>query len=114
MTKAANDNDDGMIVTLTRTQLKTLVREAVREELDRGHVHAEYLNAEDVARMLACTPESVAKYAKRDGLPHVRVGKLRRYLREDVLAWLEERRSQPRSHKARHVQAINNVRQFQK
>lgn len=110
----ANDNSDAtMLVTLTIGGLKQLVREAVREEL-KTPVAPEYLSAEQVAELIGCGVESIRTYCTRDGLPCVRIGKLRRFQRADVLAWLEERRSQPRSHKSRHVAAMQNVRQFPK
>jgi len=113
---AANDNDpDALAVTLTQAQLRSLVREAVREELGKGaSAPPEYLSTDEVATLIGCTTVSIAKYCERDGMPCVRIGRMRRFLRDDVLAWLEERRSKPRAHKARHVQAIANVRQFSK
>lgn len=110
----AKDGDDAApAVTMTRGELKALLRAAVREELG-PRVEAEFLTAEEVGRMLGCTPQSVTKYCRRDGLPCVRVGTLRRFSRADVLAWLDERRSRPRAHTTRHVRAMTNVREFKR
>lgn len=111
MTRAQNDNDDKLLVTLTSGQLKQLVRDVVRAEM-QAPAAPEYLSTEQVAEMIGCTVESIRTYCSRDDLPCVRIGKLRRFHRGDVLAWLEERRSRPRSHKAKHVSALANVRQL--
>jgi excisionase family DNA binding protein len=109
--KPDNDNDEAMLVTLTSGELKRLVRDVVRSEM-QAPAAPEYLSAEQVAEMVGCTVESIRTYCSRDGLPCVRIGKLRRFHRGDILAWLEERRSRPRSHKAKHVSALANVRQL--
>jgi len=109
----AKDDDATPAVTLTRGELRAIVRAAVRDELG-PRAEAEYLTAEEVGRMLGCTPQSVAKYSRRDGLPCVRVGTLRRFSRADVLEWLEERRTRPRAHTTRHVRAMGNVRDFKR
>lgn len=107
------DNDAAPAVTLTRGELRAMVRAAVREELG-PRTEAEYLTAEEVGRLLHCTPQSVVKYCRRDGLPCVRVGTLRRFARADVLAWLEQRRTQPGAHQTKHVRALQNVREFKR
>ena len=50
------------------------------------------LIAREVAELLA-VPESWVREATRDGrLPHLRLGRYRRYRREEIEAWLEEQR----------------------
>jgi excisionase family DNA binding protein len=54
------------------------------------------LTAKDVARLLA-VPESWVREATRDGrLPHLALGRYRRYQRSEIEAWLTEQSSSPR------------------
>jgi excisionase family DNA binding protein len=52
------------------------------------------LTAAEVAEVLAVPRSSVYEYARRqrDGLPSVRIGRHRRFIRRDVEAWIEELR----------------------
>jgi len=53
------------------------------------------LNADDVAALLAVPRSSVYEYARRqrDPLPSVAIGRHRRFIREDIEAWLAAHRS---------------------
>jgi excisionase family DNA binding protein len=54
------------------------------------------LIASEVAELLA-VPESWVREATREGrLPHLKLGRYRRYEREAIESWLEERRVGPR------------------
>jgi excisionase family DNA binding protein len=54
------------------------------------------LTAKDVARLLA-VPESWGREAPRDGrLPHLALGRYRRYQQSAIEAWLNEHASNPR------------------
>jgi excisionase family DNA binding protein len=55
------------------------------------------LNADDVAALLCVPRSSVYEYARRlhDPLPSVSIGRHRRFIREDIEAWLERHRAVP-------------------
>jgi excisionase family DNA binding protein len=57
------------------------------------------LTASEVAQVLAVPRSSVYEYARRqrDGLPSIRIGRHRRFVRRDVEAWIEELRGAARS-----------------
>lgn len=50
------------------------------------------LTTEQVARLLQVRPCTVADWARRGIIPSYKLGKFRRYSREDVLAWVADRR----------------------
>ena len=55
------------------------------------------LTAKEVARLLA-VPESWVREATRDGrLPHLCLGRYRRYQQSAIEAWLNEHTSSPRA-----------------
>jgi excisionase family DNA binding protein len=54
------------------------------------------LSADEVAtRLLGVLPSWVSKAARANRIPHVRVGRYRRFRWSDIEAWLEERRAGP-------------------
>ncbi len=54
------------------------------------------LIAREVAELLA-VPESWVREATRDGrLPHLQLGRYRRYRREDIENWLQDHKAGPR------------------
>jgi excisionase family DNA binding protein len=53
------------------------------------------LHAREVAELLS-VPESWVREATREGrLPHLRIGRYRRYEHDQILAWIEEHRAGP-------------------
>lgn len=52
---------------------------------------SEYLTIDDVADLLKCSVRTVNYLRTNDGLPCVKLGRLVRFSREAVQAWLEER-----------------------
>jgi excisionase family DNA binding protein len=52
-----------------------------------------YLTAEEVAVRLGVLPSWVEKAARANRIPHVRVGRYRRFRWPDIEAWLENQRS---------------------
>ena len=56
------------------------------------------LTAAEVAEVLAVPRSSVYEYARRhrDGLPSIRIGRHRRFIRSDVEAWIEHLRGAAR------------------
>jgi excisionase family DNA binding protein len=56
------------------------------------------LTASEVAELLS-VPESWVRQATREGrLPHVRLGRYRRYQQSQIEAWLKEQSNAPRPH----------------
>jgi excisionase family DNA binding protein len=53
------------------------------------------MNAEQVAELLGMDVEWVWKMSRRGQIPTITLGRSRRYRREAILRWLEERESQP-------------------
>jgi excisionase family DNA binding protein len=106
---SAPNLDDKMIVQLTLGELRGVIRAAVRDEIG-ALKPAEYMTPEQVAEVLGCATESISTYCTRDGLPCVKVGRIRRFVRDDVVAWLEERRTRPRAHAQKHAKSLSNVR----
>ena len=51
------------------------------------------LSADEVATRLGVQPSWVSKAARANRIPHVRVGRYRRFRWSDIEAWLEERRA---------------------
>lgn len=48
------------------------------------------LTAEEVAEMLGMGVDWVWEQARRGRIPHVRLGRYRRFRKETILAWLKE------------------------
>lgn len=88
------------VAVLSPEDLEALVSRAVAKVVARpaplsgeGHV----LTRQDVAKLLKVHPNVVSKYVRTRGLPARQVGKEWRFLRPEVLAWVESReRVQPK------------------
>lgn len=52
---------------------------------------SEFLTIDDVADLLKCSVRTVNYLRTNDGLPCVKLGRLVRFSRDAVQAWLEER-----------------------
>jgi hypothetical protein len=89
---------DSMLVTMTASQLRTLVANAVVEalaEYEAGRTPPpELLNGADMARALGISRTSLHRL-RVQGCPAVRIGDGFRYRPRAVLAWLEHRRPAP-------------------
>jgi len=57
-----------------------------------GVTASEVMTAEEVGALLRLRPSTVADLARRGELPSVKLGRARRYLRADVLAYLRAQR----------------------
>lgn len=100
MTAARKLTDDTLLVTLTRAELLDVVREAVREEaIARAE---EWIDADAVAKLLGVERSTVPTLVSRDKLPAARVGRVYRFKRAAVLAWLEDRATRSGGHAERH------------
>lgn len=84
------------IVMLTTDQLRTLVREEVSAALasTSPRDESDVMSCEQCAELVGVHPNTIAKLIERDGLPELRrVGKLRRFSRRAVIAWLDGRKN---------------------
>lgn len=69
------------------------------------------MTAAEIAELLAVPPRWVREHTSNGHLPHVRLGRYRRYRREAVLAWLVEQeqggaaweRHRPGGGRRRHI-----------
>jgi len=66
---------------------------------DRVESGLTWLTAEDVARLLQVSPKTISRWTLTEGLPALRIGKVTRYDRRRVDAWLT-RQQQARSKQA--------------
>lgn len=78
---------------IDQEQLKSLIKQAVREVLDeRGYaLHDELMDKDQVAKFLGVTTRTVTTWMAREGLPHQKGhGGRVTFQREDVLRWARE------------------------
>lgn len=83
--------DRDLAVTLTRSELRSLVAVAVAEALEgRGSVSApsEVMTRAEAAEFLRCSLGQLDRLAREGGLPFHRLGDSRRFLRSELIAWL--------------------------
>ncbi|MGH2451186.1 MAG: helix-turn-helix domain-containing protein [Candidatus Limnocylindria bacterium] len=59
------------------------------------------LGASELAELLNVPESWVREETRQERIPHVRLGRYRRYRWEDVLAWLEEERTAGGAHVSR-------------
>jgi hypothetical protein len=82
-----------VIVNLSTDELRTLVREVVRETLAEHSPPksaAPLVDRHELARLLGISTATVARMTA-EGMPHVFAGASPRYAVEEVRAWLAER-----------------------
>lgn len=83
------------VVSLTVPELEALIDRAVAKRLAAPAPVREVLTKADVAELLGCDERSITTYVHEEGLPALRLagksGPLR-FLRRDVMAWLERRK----------------------
>jgi len=80
------------LVVTTEALLRELVREAV-EQAVKAESAPELLSAEETANHLGVSADTVRKWVSRDGCPCVRAGRKLRFRKDEVVAWLEDRRA---------------------
>ncbi|WP_157069752.1 helix-turn-helix domain-containing protein [Sandaracinus amylolyticus] len=91
----------GRIVVVTTEELAALLESAVRRALDslEGRSAAlEWLDAAAAAELLRVHPRTIGKLVRQQGLPAHRIGKLYRFERRELLAWIEKHRAPTPKH----------------
>ncbi len=91
------------VLLISREQLKELVREAVREEIGAPRVaeEREVLTREQAAELLQIHPDILVRYVRNESLPAQKIGPEWRFMRSELLAWLEARAVKPGAHTER-------------
>lgn len=79
------------VIVTTPEELRAIVRAEVRAALaeQREPEPAEWLDTAGAAELLGVHPRTIARMANRGELPCTRVGRLLRFERDELLAWLE-------------------------
>ncbi len=84
------------IVVLTSEQLEVIVSRAVTDALAKAGTNAQgdVMTCEQAAALIGVNARTIPRLVKANGLPTLRrLGKLWRFSRRDVLAWLAQRKS---------------------
>jgi excisionase family DNA binding protein len=118
MTPTQEHDEDAPAVTMTRRELKELMREVVREAAVDATPAAnrEFLTPDQLARRLGMHPKSLRTLVSRDGLPSHTLGpKLVRFLWSEVEQWAMERGKNLESFRARagrsHLSRVPRLRE---
>lgn len=61
---------------------------------------ARLMTAEEVATWLQVTPDWVHKMARTGEIPSMKLGRYRRFERDAVAAWIDERSARPRTRRS--------------
>lgn len=110
---AANERPPAGSVTvavLAASDVEALVERVVERLLAERAETAEYLDAEQAAALLGISRRSLPQLVRRDALPVHRVGRLYRFRRDEVVAWLERRAEEPGAHASRHRRRLASIR----
>lgn len=95
-------------VLLSREDLDALIDRAI--EKGRELATDVWLRPEEVAEFLGVTRETVIDYTRREGLPCRYAGKTAVFKRTEVVQWLEERKTRPRSQSARNGRSLRALK----
>ncbi len=83
------------VIVTTAEELRAIVAEAVRSVAAPSP--DEWMNADDVARMLGVKRSTIPALVSRESLPCYRPGKAYTFRRSEVEAWILERSNRPGS-----------------
>lgn len=89
--RGSDVGDDEPAWKMTRGEMIALMRAIVREERADA-APAEWLDTAQAAELLGVCTRQVLRLHRRDGLPCSWVGRLPRFNRAAVIAWMESRR----------------------
>ena len=84
------------IAVLTAEQLEDMMERAIDRALAKAGTNApgDVLTCEQAAELIGVNERTIPKLVRDKGLPTLRrIGKLWRFSRRDVLAWLAQRKS---------------------
>lgn len=81
-------------VVLRRDELDELLDRAVARGRELAN-ESTWMQIDQVAAMLGVTRETVITYTRRDALPCRYAGKTPVFRRDEVVAWLDERKTRP-------------------
>ncbi len=98
------------IAVLAASDVEALVEHVVDRLLAERAATPEYVDAEQTAALLGVSRRSLPQLVRRDGLPVHRVGRLYRFRRDEVVAWLERRADEPGAHVGRHRRRLASIR----
>lgn len=76
------------VVVMTQEQLTDMVQRTWHEAKQAQRL-PEVMTQEECADLLRCHPRSVANWVRERGLPERAIGREKRYLRDEVMAWLD-------------------------
>lgn len=94
---------------LAASDVEALVERVVDRLLADRAETPEYLDAEQAAGLLGVSRRSLPQLVRRDGLPVHRVGRLYRFRRDAIVAWLEQRAEEPGAHAMRHRRRLASI-----
>lgn len=104
--------DAAKVMLMTEEELRRIVGDVLRTELATRAAPGggtQYLNSRQVADLVGVTPKTVQKWAERDGLPAIKIGRESRFRPEDVTAWLAERATRPGAHATTHMERLRKL-----
>jgi excisionase family DNA binding protein len=88
-----SSNKEELLVTLTVTELRGLVRDEIAAAIARLAEVREVLTLEQAAELLQLNPQVLAKNAEKMGVPSHKIGPQWRFIRSELLAWLAGKRA---------------------
>lgn len=81
-----------VLLSLSLDELRSIVRDAVRAEIESHASERDVMTAKQVAEMLNTHPVVVRRYVRTRDLPANKIGTSYRFKRADVLEWLEKQK----------------------
>lgn len=97
------------VVTISVEELEQRIEAAVRRAVGEREP-ADWIDQSEAAKLLGVARSSVPTMCQRDGLPHARVGRVYRFRRALIEAWLEERATRAGGHGPKHARTLRALR----
>lgn len=101
--------DPVRIITISADELEQRIEAAVRRVIGVA-APVEWLDQGEVAVLLGVARSSVPTLCQRDALPHTRIGRVYRFKKADVVAWLEQRATEPGRHGGKHGRTLRALK----
>lgn len=99
-----------LLVQLTEADLRRLLREEVSAALKQDDGGGGYLSSRQLGKLLGVRPDTIRKWARREGLPHVSAGRFLRFDLTSVQAWLRQRAEAPGTWTGQHADRLAKIR----